>query len=61
MLDNVAEDPTYIKRIITNDETWVYEYICRKCEIICEVKMSTRMDTVQTVRELEKFRNICRI
>lgn len=27
MLDNVAEDPTYIKRIITNDEKWVYEYV----------------------------------
>ena len=26
MLENVAEDPTFIKRIITGDETWVYEY-----------------------------------
>lgn len=26
MLANVAEDPTFIKRIITGDETWVYEY-----------------------------------
>ena len=25
-LDNIAEDPTFIKRIITGDETWVYEY-----------------------------------
>ena len=26
MLDNLAGDPTFIKRIITGDETWVYEY-----------------------------------
>ena len=26
MLANVADDPTFIKRIITGDETWVYEY-----------------------------------
>ena len=25
-LANVADDPTFIKRIITGDETWVYEY-----------------------------------
>ena len=26
MLANVADDPTFIKRIITGDVTWVYEY-----------------------------------
>ena len=26
MLGNVADDPIFIKRIITGDETWVYEY-----------------------------------
>lgn len=26
MLVNVAEDPTFIKRIITGAETWVYNY-----------------------------------
>lgn len=26
MLDNVTEDPIFIKRIITDDEQWVYEY-----------------------------------
>ena len=26
MLNNVAEDTTFIKLIITSDETWVYEY-----------------------------------
>ena len=26
LLDNVAEDPTFIKRIITGDKTWIYEY-----------------------------------
>ena len=26
MLVNVADDPTFIKRIITGDETWVYKY-----------------------------------
>ena len=26
MLANVANDLTFIKRIITGDETWVYEY-----------------------------------
>ena len=26
MLDNIADEPTFIKRIITGDETWVYEY-----------------------------------
>ena len=26
MLANVADDPTFIKRIIIGDETWVYEY-----------------------------------
>lgn len=26
MSDNVAEDPTFIKRINTDDETWVYAY-----------------------------------
>ena len=26
MIDNLAEDPTFIKRIITGDETWVYVY-----------------------------------
>ncbi|KAJ8951675.1 hypothetical protein NQ318_012216 [Aromia moschata] len=26
MLANVADDPTFIKRMITGDETWVYEY-----------------------------------
>ena len=26
MLDKIDENPTLIKRIITSDETWVYEY-----------------------------------
>ncbi|XP_031639223.1 histone-lysine N-methyltransferase SETMAR-like [Contarinia nasturtii] len=26
MLGNVSEDPNFIKRIITGDETWIYEY-----------------------------------
>ncbi|KAJ8958440.1 hypothetical protein NQ318_002226 [Aromia moschata] len=26
MLANIDDDPTFIKRIITGDETWVYEY-----------------------------------
>ena len=26
MLANVIDDPAFIKRIITGDETWVYEY-----------------------------------
>ena len=26
MLANVADDPTFIKRINIGDETWVYEY-----------------------------------
>lgn len=26
MLHNVAKNPTYIKRIITCDEMWIYEY-----------------------------------
>ena len=26
MLVNAADDPTFIERIITGDETWVYEY-----------------------------------
>ena len=26
MLYNVAEDPTFINGIITNDEKWIYEY-----------------------------------
>lgn len=27
MLDNVAGDPTVIKRISTGDATWAYEYV----------------------------------
>ena len=26
MLDNVAEDPLFITRFITGNETWVYKY-----------------------------------
>ena len=26
LLDNEAMDPTFIKRIITGDEAWIYEY-----------------------------------
>lgn len=26
MLHNIAEDPTIIKRIITANEIWIYEY-----------------------------------
>ena len=26
MFDKVADDPKFIKRIISSDETWVYEY-----------------------------------
>ena len=27
MLANVADDPTFIKRIITGDEMWVYDFV----------------------------------
>ena len=26
LFDNIAEEPTFIKRINTDDESWVYEY-----------------------------------
>ena len=36
MLANVADDPTFIKRIITGHETWVYEYDVEIAQQSCE-------------------------
>lgn len=32
MLDKVVEDPTFMKCIITGDESWIYEYYVKSVQ-----------------------------
>ena len=47
MPDNIAVDPIFIKRIITGDETWVYEYDVETVEKF-NVMLPKRAETGKT-------------
>ena len=46
MLANVSDDPTFIKRIITGDEMWVYEYDVETAQQSSEWRMAFSLITV---------------
>ena len=41
MLERVNSDPTFIKRIVTGDETWVYEFDMQTSQQALEWRLPT--------------------
>lgn len=52
MLHNVAKNPTYIKRIITCDEMWIYEYDVENVQQYQRMALQKSVETEKATSKL---------